>query len=150
MRLLRLLPLGPALVMVLTSCTGGGYATPSPVEEEPAPAGEGVATLAVLEPTPEASLPEGDAAAGQALFISKACTGCHVVQWMPEARGAVGPDLTHAANAPLIAGVLPNTEENLKEWLRDPPLMKPGTLMPDQHLTDSEIDALVAFMQTLE
>lgn len=150
MRLMGLLPLGPALVMILTSCAGGGYTTPSPMEEEPAPAGEGVAAPVVLEPTPESSQPEGGAEAGKALFISKACTGCHVVQGMPEARGAVGPDLTHAANAASIAGVLPNTEENLKEWLRDPALMKPGALMPNQHLTDSEIDALVAFIQTLE
>lgn len=69
---------------------------------------------------------------------------------MPEAQGKVGPELTHVASKDLIAGVLPFNEENLKKWLRDPTTVKPETIMPNQGLTDSEIDALVAFLRTLK
>ena len=41
-------------------------------------------------------------------------------------------------------------EENLRTWLQDPPAMKPGVRMPDLGLTGDEIDALVAYLMTLE
>ena len=69
---------------------------------------------------------------------------------MPEAQGKVGAELTHQASNSLIVNILPNTDENLRKWLKDPSAMKPGTLMPNQNLTDSEIDALIAFLRTLK
>ena len=118
--------------------------TPTPT---PAPAPS--PTPAPTPSAPSPSVPD-TAEGGRALFISKACTGCHTIQGMIEAQGQVGPELTHAVSNSLIAGVLPNTEENLKKWLKDPTAVKPETIMPDQSLTDSEIDALIAFLRTLK
>ncbi len=92
----------------------------------------------------------GNTEDGRVLFITKACSGCHTVQDFPEAQGKVGPELSHWASDSLIADVLPDTDENLRKWLKDPPVVKPGTLMPNQNLTDSEIDALIAFLRTLK
>ncbi len=69
---------------------------------------------------------------------------------MPEAQGKVGPELTHWASNSLIVDILPTTEENLKKYLKDPATVKPGALMPNQYLTDSEVEALVAFLRTLK
>ena len=41
-------------------------------------------------------------------------------------------------------------EAGLRTWLADPPTWKPGSFMPELGLTADEIDALVAFLSTLE
>ncbi len=80
------------------------------------------------------------------------CLVCHKVEGLT--FGAIGPDLTHVGSRATIAGgILPNTADGLRRWLRDPPGEKPGELlgrsMPKIDLTDEEIDALVAFLQSL-
>ena len=121
---------------------------------QPAPAPEptpGPTPAPAPTPAPPPAPPTpGIAESGKAIFTSKACTGCHTIQGIPEAQGKVGPELTHWAGNSLIADTIPNTDENLRKWLKDPPVVKPGTLMPNQNLTDSEIDALIAFLRTLK
>jgi cytochrome c oxidase subunit 2 len=46
--------------------------------------------------------------------------------------------------------MLPNTPENLARWLRNSPAVKPGSLMPDQKLSDAEVAALVAYLLSLK
>ncbi len=104
----------------------------------------------MVEETPKETLATDGAEYGRSLFTSKACTGCHTIQGMAEAQGKVGPELTHQASNSLIVDALPNTEENLKKYLKDPAGVKPGALMPNQYLTDSEIEALVSFLRTLK
>jgi cytochrome c1 len=41
-------------------------------------------------------------------------------------------------------------DEALKEWLADPPSVKPGSFMPDLALTEQEIDALIVWLESLE
>ncbi|MFA9444120.1 cytochrome c oxidase subunit II [Egicoccus sp. AB-alg6-2] len=87
----------------------------------------------------------------------RSCAACHQV-WNGEGARApsIGPDLTHFASREEFAGAIFETnEENLREWLRDPPAMKPmqpqnGVGMPNLNLTDEEIDALVAYLLALE
>ncbi|PYX39750.1 MAG: cytochrome c oxidase subunit II, partial [Acidobacteria bacterium] len=66
------------------------------------------------------------------------------------ANGRFGPDLTHLMSRDTIAaGAAPNTSENLRLWIRTPNALKPGSLMPAMQLTDSELDALTAYLETL-
>ncbi len=89
---------------------------------------------------------------------SNSCIACHAVTGI--SGGILGPNLTHMASRTTIAGgILANTEENLRAWLRDPAAVKPGQGsegpnggiigMPNVGLTEEEIDALVAYLQTL-
>jgi cytochrome c1 len=41
-------------------------------------------------------------------------------------------------------------ENNLRAWLRNPPGEKPGSVMPNLHLTDDEITRLIAYLETLK
>ena len=41
-----------------------------------------------------------------------------------------------------------HTADYLQTWLADPSALKPGTQMPNLHLSDAEIDTLVTFLQT--
>lgn len=91
-----------------------------------------------------------DVATGEQLFLASACIGCHQINGTA-AQGKVGPNLTHVAGRTSIAGGLLNlTEGNLKRWLKNPPAVKPGTLMPNLNLTDTEIDALTAYLLSLK
>lgn len=90
------------------------------------------------------------AAEGARIFLEGECVQCHAIQGT-DALGRSGPDLTHFASRRTFAGALfPTNEENLRRWLDDPPGVKPGALMPDYGLSQSEIDALVAFLMSLE
>jgi cytochrome c oxidase subunit II len=87
---------------------------------------------------------------GQDGMTGGQCIACHA----PPGTGslqAVGPDLTHFASRQTFAGnILENTPEDLRRWLADPPEVKPGSLMPDYGLTQEEVDALVAYLTSLE
>lgn len=117
--------------------------------------GAALATKAAQAPTaaatPAAQQAAGaDAAAAHALFKAKACIGCHVAPGIPEAVGTTGPNLGGIASRPQISAGLPLNADNLKKWLKDPPAVKPGTLMPNLGLSDADIETLVAWILTLK
>jgi cytochrome c oxidase subunit 2 len=99
---------------------------------------------------PARSPPDGSpAAAGLEVYRASACVGCHAVRGV--SAGGIGPDLTHFGSRRTIAGgILPSTAENLARWLKNSPALKPGSLMPEQKLSDPEVAALVAYLQSLE
>jgi cytochrome c oxidase subunit 2 len=86
---------------------------------------------------------------GRALIETSSCVLCHTVRGtLAGARTA--PDLTHLASRPTIAaGELPNTDEALDRWLRDPQAVKPGSKMPNPGLSADDRAALVAYLRTL-
>ena len=86
---------------------------------------------------------------GQRIFETTACINCHTVSGTV-ANGRFGPDLTHLMSRDTIAaGAAPNTPENLRQWIRDPNTIKPGSLMPAMELDGQELDALTAYLETL-
>ncbi|MBI4495237.1 MAG: cytochrome c oxidase subunit II [Chloroflexi bacterium] len=92
----------------------------------------------------------GKAQEGAQVFARSACVGCHTVAGTP-AQGKIGPNLTHVGSRTSLAGaVLDNTPENLARWLRDPQEVKPGNQMPNLHLSDVDIEALVAYLESLK
>ncbi len=104
--------------------------------------------------TPTGSL----AAQGQKLFAQSSCAGCHGIVGVnlksyddPRAAGLVGPNLTHFGSRGLIAGgVLTNTPANLTTWLQNPQAVKPGIDMPQLGLSPDQINALVAYLESLK
>ncbi len=87
--------------------------------------------------------------AGRRIFETTACINCHAVSGTV-ADGLFGPDLTHLMSRETIAsGAARNTRENLRLWIHDPEAIKPGSLMPTMNLTDRELDALVAYLESL-
>ncbi|HBV65570.1 MAG TPA: cytochrome c oxidase subunit II [Rhodopirellula sp.] len=92
---------------------------------------------------------EPSAIAGRKTFLSLTCSQCHAIAGTGADR-SIAPDLTHlASRSELAAGVLSNTPENLRSWLKNPAAFKPGCKMPDFKLTDQQLDDLVAFLETL-
>jgi cytochrome c oxidase subunit 2 len=97
------------------------------------------------QPSPSAS----NTSAGQHIFETTACINCHTVAGTV-ANGRFGPDLTHLMSRDTIAaGAAQNTPQNLRLWIRNPDAIKPGSLMPAMQLTDHDLDALAAYLETL-
>jgi cytochrome c oxidase subunit 2 len=101
---------------------------------------------------PAAQPAEGTPAAdGLAVFLNR-CTQCHTAEPFNTVAAGVfrGPNLTHFMDRGLIAGGYKEySRENLAAWLANPPREKPGSFMPNLGLTQQEIDALIAFLETL-
>ncbi|MDQ3991184.1 MAG: cytochrome c oxidase subunit II [Actinomycetota bacterium] len=79
------------------------------------------------------------------------CMACHGLRGVEGAEARVAPDLTmFGARRRLGSGVFQNTEENLRQWLRDPRAMKPGAFMPDYGLSRDQVEALAAYLRSLD
>lgn len=99
-----------------------------------------------VPPAPEAGL----AVAGKELFMEKTCSRCHAISGTGADKN-FAPDLTHLANrSELAAGVITNSPENLRKWLKDPQAIKPGCKMPNFKLSSDQLDKLVAYLETLK
>ncbi|HEV7665035.1 MAG TPA: cytochrome c oxidase subunit II [Chloroflexota bacterium] len=98
--------------------------------------------------TPPAT--DANATEGAQLFQNRGCAGCHTISGTA-AAGKVGPNLTHFGSRHTVAGsIFDNTPQNLRTWLKDPPGVKPGSIMPNLGLNDHELDVLVAYLQSLK
>jgi cytochrome c oxidase subunit II len=86
---------------------------------------------------------------GRQVFLNQLCISCHAVRDLPgDAR--VGPDLTHlASRRTLAAAWIENSRENLIAFIRDPHEFKPGLNMPPFPLAVEEMEALIAYLETL-
>ena len=88
---------------------------------------------------------------GKATFLAGGCIGCHAMGGTPTGgvMTMVGPNLTHVGSrTTLVANLMPNTDENLARWLRDPQAVKEGSLMKlPRKLTEEEVQTLVAYLR---
>jgi cytochrome c oxidase subunit 2 len=81
------------------------------------------------------------------------CLACHAIDGLgaPPPGGQPAPNLTHVGSRrTIVGGWLENTPENLARWLRNPPRVKPGSLMPNYRLTDEQIEDLVEYLGSLQ
>jgi cytochrome c oxidase subunit II len=87
---------------------------------------------------------------GQQIFLGAACVYCHSIRGT-NASGVIGPDLTHiGSRLTLGAGAVPNTRGHLAGWVIDPQAIKPGNLMPPMYLEGDDLQALLAYLETLQ
>ena len=86
---------------------------------------------------------------GQKAFETNSCGSCHTIDGT-SSNGIFGPNLTHfMSRSTLGAGVAPNDDQNLKSWLIDPQVLKPGCLMPAMKLDPTQVDQIMAYLKTL-
>jgi cytochrome c oxidase subunit 2 len=58
--------------------------------------------------------------------------------------------LTHiGSRLSIAAGTLPNNKGDLAGWVVDAQHIKPGSMMPPIHLDGSDLQALLAYLQSL-
>nr|WP_239494747.1 cytochrome c oxidase subunit II [Roseovarius amoyensis] len=96
--------------------------------------------------------PATDAAErGAQIFAREGCGACHAVRGT-EARGAVGPDLTHVGSRlSLGAGTLKTTLTDFERWITHTGAIKPEVEMPAyDYLTDTDLSDLAQYLKGLE
>ncbi len=98
---------------------------------------------------PEAPALGGDAGQGKLLLRQFACGTCHVIPGVVAAGGKVGPPLAGIAGRVYLAGVLPNTPENMASFIRKPQQADPKTAMPDMGVGEAHARDMVAYLYTL-
>jgi cytochrome c oxidase subunit 2 len=100
---------------------------------------------------PAAPPRDSTAIAGVMLFLGNGlCARCHTIRGL-SAGPDIGPDLTHmGGRTTLAAATLPNTDSAMARWLKDPQAVKPGNHMPDLHLSDADVHALVTYLESLK
>jgi cytochrome c oxidase subunit 2 len=87
---------------------------------------------------------------GKEVFLASSCVMCHAISGTT-AGSRIGPDLTHLASRRTIAaGTLPNTRGNLAGWILDAQAIKPGVKMPPNRLSSADLQALLAYLETLK
>jgi cytochrome c oxidase subunit II len=88
---------------------------------------------------------------GAEVFTRHGCGACHTVRGT-DARGRVGPDLTHVGGRHrLAAGILPNNLSGFSEWLRHVGALKPGAHMPTfDMLSTEDVEALASYLDSLK
>jgi cytochrome c oxidase subunit II len=86
---------------------------------------------------------------GRHVFETQACINCHTISGTA-GTGRFGPDLSHLmSRGTLAAGAVSNSPQDLREWIRQPDSIKPGSLMPAMNLNDRQLDELTAYLSTL-
>jgi cytochrome c oxidase subunit 2 len=91
----------------------------------------------------------GLAAQGKQVFLTSSCANCHTIRGT-SASGYVGPDLTHLQTRTTIAALtMQNTRQNLAHWILDSQSVKPGNQMPDMRLSGGQLNALLAYLESL-
>lgn len=99
---------------------------------------------------PRAKEVGGDPARGKVALQQHACTGCHAIPGVVGANSPVGPPLDRMAKRKYIAGIMPNTPENMIRWLRDPQSVAPLSAMPDLDVSDRNARDMAAYLYTLD
>ena len=96
-----------------------------------------------------ASATGGDPAHGPALIAQYGCNGCHIIPGVDNATGQVGPDLAGIARRVYVAGVIPNTPDNLVRFIVDPKSVDQKTAMPRTGIAPDEARNVAAYLYSL-
>jgi cytochrome c2 len=90
--------------------------------------------------------PPGDAARGRVLLQQYGCGYCHTIPGVDAAHGNVGPPLDDIGRRVYLAGSLPNTPEQMAQWIRFPQTYRPGTAMPGLNVSAADAQDMVAHL----
>jgi cytochrome c len=114
-----------------------------------------LAVVAGLAGCVEQSVPlphtlSADEERGRLLLRQYGCASCHAIPGVPTATANVGPPLGGIARRVYLAGVIPNTPENMVRWIRAPSSVDPRTLMPDMQVPEPHAREMVAYLYRLK
>jgi len=91
----------------------------------------------------------GNVERGQRLLAQYQCASCHRIPGVEGPQRQAGPALDAIGHAAYIAGHLPNTPAMLARFVQNPPLVKPGTMMPALGVTAADARDMAAYLHRL-
>ena len=90
-----------------------------------------------------------DARRGKVAIQQYMCPTCHEIPGIVGANKPVGPPLDAIARRSLSAGILPNNDANMAQWLMKPLEVNPGSAMPDLGVTERDAHDIAAYLGKL-
>lgn len=123
------------VMMCLCACAGGDS---SATEEAPEAA-------SATEPAAIGSIDRGEQH-----ILNYGCGACHTIPGISGADNLVGPPLTSFSRRSYVAGVLPNTPENLIAWIQNPHAVQPDTVMPNLGVSEADARDIAAYLLSLD
>jgi cytochrome c2 len=97
-----------------------------------------------------AAMTGGDPARGRAAISRYGCSTCHTIPGVSGANGLVGPPLSQIASRSYIAGVIPNTPDNMIRWIENPPQIDGLTAMPNLSVNEQDARDIAGYLYTLK
>ena len=97
-----------------------------------------------------AAMTGGDPVRGRAAISRYGCSTCHTIPGVSGANGLVGPPLSQIASRSYIAGVLPNTPDNMIRWIENPPQVDGLTAMPYLGVSEGDARDIAGYLYTLK
>jgi cytochrome c len=91
----------------------------------------------------------GDPSRAPTLLRNYGCRSCHVIPGVVGTDVVVGPPLAGIASRSYIAGVLPNTPDNMLQWIQNPRGVDSLTAMPNVGVTPSDARHIASYLYTL-
>jgi cytochrome c len=95
------------------------------------------------------ALTGGDPGRGQTALRAYGCGSCHRIPGVRGATADVAGPLDRLGQRQVLAGMLPNTAENLVQWVRHPQAVVPGNAMPELNVSDGDARDMAAYLYTL-
>jgi cytochrome c len=92
----------------------------------------------------------GNPAAGRAKIEYYGCGACHTIPGIEGADALVGPELTHFASRVYVAGVLPNSPDNVMRWIQNPQQVDRLTAMPNLNVSEADARDIAGYLYTLK
>jgi cytochrome c2 len=92
----------------------------------------------------------GDARRGQALLKSYGCTSCHMIEGVRGGHAVVGPPLTGLRGRTYVAGVLPNSPDNLVRWIQNPKAVDSLTAMPVLAVSAADARDIASYLYSIK
>lgn len=92
----------------------------------------------------------GNPQRGKVAISKYGCATCHTIPGVRGATALVGPNLDQVASRMYVAGVLPNTPDNMIRWVQHPRDVDPLTAMPNLGVSDQEARDIVGYLYTLK
>ena len=99
--------------------------------------------------SPASGFDGGDAARGKVALQQYACVSCHVIPGVVGANSPVGPSLAGIGSRKYLAGVIPNSTENMIRFLQSPQQLAPGTAMPNLGVAHEYASDIALFLDAL-
>jgi mono/diheme cytochrome c family protein len=108
-----------------------------------------LASLPAVAPLEAPARGSGDIERGRVALTQYACNACHTIPGVTGSDVYVGRPLKDLGQRKFIAGHLPNTQENLVRWIRNPQAVDPGSAMPAQGVTERDAVDISAYLLSL-
>ncbi|HEY8310532.1 MAG TPA: cytochrome c oxidase assembly protein [Gemmatimonadaceae bacterium] len=107
-------------------------------------------TITACSRTPaERQVADGSPRLGKVAIQHYGCGSCHAIPGIRSADGIVGPSLAGIADRRMIAGIVPNTPDEMVRWIVMPQSMAPGNAMPNLGVSDGQARDIAAYLYTL-